>query len=173
MSMKCDDYARDYPSLGFEDLGENMLQVTLKKDARLNAADAAMHRDLAYVWRAIDLDDSVNCVLVRGDGKAFSSGGDFDLIEDMIASDEPLARVWKEARDLVYNVINCSKPIVAAIRGPAVGAGLAVALLADVSIAARSRRFSTGIPSSAWPQVTTRRSSGRCCAGWPRRSTTC
>jgi enoyl-CoA hydratase len=43
--------------------------------------------------------------------------------------------VFHEARDLVYNLVNCSKPIVAAIDGPCVGAGLAVALLADISIA--------------------------------------
>src|SRR5205823_5444221 len=53
-------------------------------------------------------------------------------------------RVWKEARDLVYNLINCSKPIVSAIHGPAVGAGLVVGLLADISIAARSARIIDG-----------------------------
>ena len=54
------------------------------------------------------------------------------------------ARVMREARDLVYNVINCSKPIVSAIHGPAVGAGLVAALLADVSIAARTARIIDG-----------------------------
>ncbi len=82
--------------------------------------------------------------LYRRDGKAFSSGGDYELIEDMVTDDQTLARVWKEARDLVYNIINCSKPIVSAIQGPAVGAGLAVALLADVSIAARSAKILDG-----------------------------
>ncbi len=50
----------------------------------------------------------------------------------------------REARDLVYNVINCSKPIVSAIHGPAVGAGLVVALLADVSVAARTAKIIDG-----------------------------
>ena len=50
-------------------------------------------------------------------------------------------RVLREARDLVYNIINCSRPVVSAIRGPAVGAGLVVGLLADVSIAAEDARF--------------------------------
>jgi len=81
---------------------------------------------------------------VRGAGKGFSAGGDYSLIADMIADDATLVRVWKEARDLVYNLVNCSKPVVAAIHGPAVGAGLAVALLADVSIAARSAKLLDG-----------------------------
>jgi enoyl-CoA hydratase len=53
-------------------------------------------------------------------------------------------RVWREARDMVYNVINCGKPIVSAINGPAVGAGLVVAILADISIAAKSARLIDG-----------------------------
>ncbi len=53
-------------------------------------------------------------------------------------------RVFHEARDLVYNVINCPKPIVSAMTGPAVGAGLAVGLLADVSIATPSARIVDG-----------------------------
>ena len=142
--MNLDDYRAEFPSLGFGDLGDGVLEIVLSKDQRLNAADAEMHRALAYVWRTIDQDVDVNSVLVRGEGKAFSAGGDFELIEDMLADDVTLARVWKEARDLVYNVINCSKPIVSAIHGPAVGAGLAVALLADVSIAARNAKILDG-----------------------------
>ena len=53
-------------------------------------------------------------------------------------------RVLQEARDLVYNVINCSKPVVSAMHGPAVGAGLVVGLLADISIAAKSARIIDG-----------------------------
>jgi enoyl-CoA hydratase len=96
------------------------------------------------VWREIDLDDSVRAVLVRGDGDHFSSGGDFSLIEQMISDEATLIRVWKEASDLVYNLINCSKPVVSAIRGTAVGAGLAVALLADISIAGRDVKIIDG-----------------------------
>jgi enoyl-CoA hydratase len=121
-----------------------VLEIVLAKSGRLNAADAAMHRDLAQVWRAIDLDPEVRVVLVRGEGAHFSAGGDFTLIEEMIADEAALVRVWKEASDLVYNLIDCSKPVVSAIRGVAVGAGLAVALLADVSIAGRKARILDG-----------------------------
>jgi enoyl-CoA hydratase len=72
---------------------------------------------------------------VRGADGAFSAGGDLDLVLEMANDAETRARVFEEARDLVYNVIACPKPIVSAMTGPAVGAGLAVGLLADVSIA--------------------------------------
>ena len=83
-------------------------------------------------------------VVIRGEGANFSSGGDFDMIDRMIDDEATLIRVWKEASDLVYNLINCSKPVVSAIRGSAVGAGLAIALLADVSVAADNARILDG-----------------------------
>ena len=103
-----------------------------------------MHRELALVWRDIDADADIRAVLVRGAGANFSSGGDYALIERMIADEATLLRVWKEASDLVYNIVNCSKPVVAAVRGVAVGAGLAIALLADVSIAATDAKILDG-----------------------------
>jgi enoyl-CoA hydratase len=110
----------------------------------LNAVSAAMHRELADVWLEIDRDPDVRVALVRGEGRAFSAGGSFELIDSQIHDYGARTRVLKEARDLVYNVINCSKPVVSAIHGPAVGAGLAVGLLADVSVVARTARIIDG-----------------------------
>ena len=62
----------------------------------------------------------------------------------MMADFDTRMRVWKEARDMVYNLINCSKPVVSAINGAAVGAGLVVAILADISIAANSAKLIDG-----------------------------
>jgi enoyl-CoA hydratase len=137
-------YARDFSSLQFHAPEAGILELVMANKGRLNAATEAMHRDLALVWRTIDTDDAVRAVVIRGEGSNFSSGGDFDMIGRMIDDEATLIRVWKEASDLVYNLINCSKPVVSAIRGSAVGAGLAVALLADVSIAADNARILDG-----------------------------
>ena len=142
--MELKRYRKQFGSLQFDEPADGVLGIVLEAEGRLNAADADMHRDLAYVWNDVDRDPDVLAVLIRGSGEAFSSGGDYDLIEDMIDSDDTLIRVWKEARDLVYNVINCSCPIVSAIHGPAVGAGLAVALLADISVAAKNAHILDG-----------------------------
>jgi enoyl-CoA hydratase len=143
-AIDLDRYHRDFPSLGFAAPGGAVLELVIANEGRLNAATEAMHRDLALIWRDIDKDDAVRAVLVRGAGEHFSSGGDFAMIERMIEDEATLVRVWKEASDLVYNLINCSKPVVSAIRGTAVGAGLAVALLADVSVASRTARILDG-----------------------------
>src|SRR3569832_2894192 len=142
--MSLQTYQERYSSLTFSQPEAGILEIVISNPKHLNAADASMHRDLAAVWREIDVDDAVNVVLIRGAGEHFSSGGDFSLIEQMIADDATLVRVWKEASDLVYNLINCSKPIVSAIRGTAMGAGLAVALLADISVAGRDVKIIDG-----------------------------
>jgi enoyl-CoA hydratase len=86
----------------------------------------------------------VSAAIITGSEKAFSAGGDL-VHERKVCDDYDLRmQAMKESRNLVYNLINCSKPIVSAVRGWAVGAGIACALLADISIAARDAKFSDG-----------------------------
>jgi len=134
----------DYPSLQFSRPDDGVLEIVMSTPGRLNAAGHDMHRDLADVWLAVDRDPDTRVTVIRGEGRAFSSGGDLDLVVDMADDFAVRTRVFREARDLVYHVIDCSKPIVSAIHGPAVGAGLVVGLLADVSVAARSARIIDG-----------------------------
>lgn len=121
-----------------------VLRITMNRPDRLNAADEVMHAELAEIWRDVDRDPDVSAAILTGAGKAFSAGGDFEMIEKIISDFSVRARNWKEARDIVYNIINCSKPIVSAMRGPAVGAGLVCGLLADISIATREARIIDG-----------------------------
>ncbi|MEV0200563.1 enoyl-CoA hydratase/isomerase family protein [Nonomuraea sp. NPDC050691] len=123
---------------------DGVLRVTISEPRRLNAVDTTGHRELAAIWRDADRDDAVRAVLIMGQGAAFSAGGDLSMIEEMTRDHATRMRVFAEARDIVYNVVNCSKPVVSAIVGPAVGAGLAVALLADVSVAGRTARIIDG-----------------------------
>ena len=110
----------------------------------MNALDALGHHEITYVWREVDSDPNIDCVILTGEGKAFSAGGDLKMVEDIIDDFDTRVATWKEARDLVNNIINCGKPIVSAINGPAVGAGLVSALLADISIAAESVNLTDG-----------------------------
>ncbi|MFD2471985.1 enoyl-CoA hydratase/isomerase family protein [Amycolatopsis silviterrae] len=110
----------------------------------LNAVSEAAHADLADVWREFDRDPWVKAVLLRGEGKGFSAGGSFDLVEKLATDFEARSRTMREARDLVYNVIDCSKPIVSAIHGPAVGAGLVAGVLADVSVVTANAKIIDG-----------------------------
>ncbi|CAG9175756.1 enoyl-CoA hydratase/isomerase family protein [Cupriavidus pampae] len=113
-------------------------------NGKLATADADMHRELAEIWRDVSADPDIRVALIRGEGKGFSAGGDLALVEAMANDFATRTRVWQEARDLVYNLINCDKPVVSAMHGPAVGAGLVAGLLADISIAARGARIVDG-----------------------------
>lgn len=137
------DYCR-YTNLKVELHEPGIAEVILGEPGKLPAADTVGHGELADIWRDLDRDPAVSVIVVRGQDKGFSAGGTLDLVAAMVDEFEHRARVWKEARDIVYNMINCSKVIVSAINGPAVGGGLAVALLADISIAAKNARLIDG-----------------------------
>ena len=106
--------------------------------------DARGHAAIASIWRDLDARADVRVVLVRSEGKAFCAGGALDMVEDMLQSEAARRRVLHEARELVAGMLACGKPIVSAIHGAAVGAGLAVALLADISIAAKNAKLIDG-----------------------------
>ena len=134
----------EYQHILFEKRERHILWLTLNRPEALNAADRRLHTELVEVWQTIERDPEVYTAVVTGAGRAFSAGGDLQMVEDAYQDYEEIVRILDEARDLVYNMLRCSKPIISAINGPAVGAGLVVALLADVSIAAASARLADG-----------------------------
>ena len=137
------DYS-DYKHLLFERKGDGILWITINRPEVLNATNNRLHWELSHVWLDIAEDPDTNVIVVTGAGRAFSAGGDLEMIEGMAGSAPNIAQAWKEAGDIVYNMINLDKPIISAINGVAVGAGLAVALMADISIASESMRITDG-----------------------------
>jgi len=140
-----DDRYLPFDALTISDPDETgVLTITIDTPGKLNAVDEAKHTALADVWPVLDRDPAVRVAVVHGAGNAFSAGGDMDMVTKITEDFDLRARTLREARDLVYNMINCSKPIVSAIEGPAVGAGLAVALMADISVAGRTAMLMDG-----------------------------
>ena len=138
------DYSR-YQDLKIRRLEPGILELVMGEEGgKLSTATARLHRELAEIWLDIDRDPETRVAILRGAGKGFSAGGDLAMVERITQDFAARARVWREARDLVYNIINCSKMVVSAMHGPAVGAGLVAGLLADVSIAAKNARIIDG-----------------------------
>lgn len=133
----------DYQHLRFDRRPNGVLLVTLDRPP-VNATDERLHWELTEVWKTIGDDPAARVALVTGAGKAFSAGGDLGLLEGMAGNAAAVSRTLREAADIVYNMINLDKPIVSAINGVAVGAGLAVALMADISIIADTARLTDG-----------------------------
>src|SRR5271169_4192220 len=136
-------YESLYPSFRYDRPAGGVLRITFDAPG-LNSVSPEAHREIADVWLSVDRDPETNVAILQGAGKGFSSGGSFDLLDGIINDYAVRLRVMREARDLVWNVVNCSKPIVSAMHGPAVGAGLVAGMLADVSIVGRTARIIDG-----------------------------
>ncbi|HEY3066348.1 MAG TPA: enoyl-CoA hydratase/isomerase family protein [Methylomirabilota bacterium] len=134
----------DYRHLAFEKKPNGVLLITINRPEVLNATNDRLHWELTQIWLTIDADADTRVAVVTGAGRAFSAGGDLEMVENNARDPKRLARTIREASDLVYNMINLDKPIVSAINGVAVGAGLVVALLADVSVMSESARITDG-----------------------------
>jgi enoyl-CoA hydratase len=135
------DVLDSYSELKVERKPNGILLITLNRPEKLNAMTYTMHAELARIWHDIDHDRDTRVAVVTGAGRAFCSGNDlknpdpdFDGVQD----------IMRDAIRIVRGMIDCEKPIISAINGVAVGAGLAVALLADLSIAAEDAKLIDG-----------------------------
>jgi enoyl-CoA hydratase len=134
----------NYQHLLFERPSPGVLLITMNRPERLNAANELMHRELTDVWRDVAADPDTSIAVITGAGRGFSAGGDLEMEARLIGNYDGLMKVMEEARDIVVNMTECDKVLISAINGPAVGAGLAVALMADISIIAEGVRFTDG-----------------------------
>lgn len=133
-----------YENLLFEDKGDGILLMTINRPEQMNATDAALHNALSRVWLDIEDDPTVRVVVVTGAGRAFSAGGDLEWVSTMVNNYDEMKVAFREAGDIVYRMTQCSKIIISAINGTAVGAGLAVALMADISLMAEEAKLTDG-----------------------------
>lgn len=134
----------EYQHILFEHREPDILLVTFNRPEVLNAATARLHTELVALWDTVEQDPETEVVVVTGAGRGFMAGADLKMVEDAYQDYDEIIRILDEARELVYNMLQCKKPIISAINGPAVGAGLVVALLADISIAAENARLTDG-----------------------------
>ena len=139
-----DDWFTRYPGLEFTRHPEGVLLITIDRPAAMNATDAALHRALSRIWADVDDDPDTRVVVITGKGKAFSAGGDLAWIETMVGNYAGMQAAFREAGDIVYGMTRCTKIIISAINGVAVGAGLAVALMADISLMAEEAKITDG-----------------------------
>jgi enoyl-CoA hydratase len=137
------DYA-EYQHLLFEHRPNGVVVITINRPERMNATNDRLHWELTKVWLTLDADPAARVAVITGAGRAFSAGGDLDMVDANSRDPKRLAQTVREASDIVYNLINLDKPVISAINGVAVGAGLVVALLSDISIMSETARITDG-----------------------------
>jgi enoyl-CoA hydratase len=122
--------------------------VTVPHLAADETTRGTVHGEFGRVWRRLEADDAVRAVLVTGtDDEFYASGTPTSPMRTLLATADP-ERIWptvmrleREVNEVVYELVHFGKPVVSAINGKASGAGLAIALLADISIAAEDAQF--------------------------------
>jgi enoyl-CoA hydratase len=134
----------DYQHLLFDLKPNGVLTITINRPEVMNATNARLHWELTQIWDTVAADDDTNVVVVTGAGKAFSAGGDLNWVEGQVGDPAGVQRIQKEAADIVYRLLALEKPVISAINGVAVGAGLAVALMADISVMSETAKFTDG-----------------------------
>lgn len=126
-------YEQFAPSLIVEKAGPVHV-VKINRPQAFNAVDEALHHAFSGIWNVLLADDEVRAVVVTGEGKAFSAGGDMVMFGRLIEDAEARAFQIAEARTVFTGVINFGKPLVSAVNGPAVGLGCSIALLSDLVV---------------------------------------
>ena len=113
-----------------------MRLLTLDRPDSSNALDGDLYAALLSAVRAVAADPDVRAVVLTGSGKAFSAGGDFGLIRQMQEDTDRRRTTLKRGRSVFFSLLELDVPVIAAVNGPAVGAGATLALLSDIVLMA-------------------------------------
>lgn len=130
----------DYQTIVFERRGR-ILTLTINRPDVLNAVNAQMHRELARLFYDVAADEEADIIVFTGAGRAFCAGGDLDWLQ--AAADDPalFARIAVEAKQIIYGLLDCEKPVICRLNGDAIGLGATLALFCDIIIASETARI--------------------------------
>lgn len=121
---------------------DRVLTITMARPEKLNAVGERMHEELAQVFTDAALDTDVDVIVLTGEGRAFSAGGDIDWMQKMIDEESAFEKTAAEGRRIVYTMLDCEKPIIAKVNGHAAGLGATLALFCDVIFASEKAKIS-------------------------------
>ncbi len=139
------------------------LTITMNRPDVLNAFGATMHREIVDALTFASSDEGSDVIVITGAGRAFSAGGDISRMQQFTKNPDEFDREAKDAKRLVFTLLDIEKPVIARINGPAVGLGATIALFCDVTFASENARIgdphvSIGLVAGdggaiIWPQL--------------------
>jgi enoyl-CoA hydratase len=120
-----------FKSIKIERADQVLVATIARPDSPLNAVDAVLHHELATLFRLLRQEREARAILLTGEGQAFCAGGDFDWFPTL-RNPERLAELRRDAKQMIWDLVDLELPLVVAINGPAVGLGATIALLGDI-----------------------------------------
>ncbi len=131
-------YEYDLPTEIQVEVDDGLRIVRFNRPDDLNAVNAPLHHGIARVFAQVDADPDARVVVVTGNGRAFSAGGDFDFLRMMSYDDLYRQEMFVDAKAIITSLVACRIPIIAAVNGPAVGLGCSIVALSDIVYMAES-----------------------------------
>src|SRR5437870_2670902 len=120
-----------FETIRFARDGDVLVATIDRKDSALNAVNEALHEDLTRLFRELKQETVARAVVLTGNGKAFSAGGDFAWFPELQQPGR-MDALRRDAKQLIWDLLDVEIPIVAAVNGHAMGLGASIALLCDV-----------------------------------------
>lgn len=120
---------------------DRVATLTLSRPEKLNAVDARLHTELSRIFVDVDADPEIDIVVLTGAGRAFSAGGDIAWMQEAIDRPEEFEVTAREAKQIVFSLLDCEKPVIAKVNGHATGLGATIALFCDVIFAAETAKI--------------------------------
>ena len=128
----------DYKTLGFDYLDDQVLRITIDHpDSAMNAVDGLLHEEFTRLFRDLKQEDGARAIVLTGAGRAFSAGGDFSWFPTL-QDPAKLEHLRRDAKQLIWDMLEVELPIVCALNGAAAGLGASIALLCDTIFMAES-----------------------------------
>ena len=122
-------------------IANRIATVTFRRPEKLNAVNAQMHTELARIFTDLNVDQDFDVVILTGEGRAFSAGGDIDWMQSAIDRPEDFEQTAREAKQIIFSLLDLEKPIIAKVNGHATGLGASIALFCDVIFAAEGAKI--------------------------------
>lgn len=152
----------DYRAIAFRRDGR-VLHAAFNRPETLNAFDDDLESDCSRLFDDVAADEETAVLVLTGAGRAFSAGGDFEQMQKLIDEPDLFSKGIATGKRILYSLLDCPKPVIAKVNGPAMGVGATIALFCDIIIAAEHAKiadphvkvgFAAGDGGAViWPQL--------------------
>ncbi|MBR4106576.1 MAG: enoyl-CoA hydratase/isomerase family protein [Alphaproteobacteria bacterium] len=112
--------------------------ITMNRSSEMNAVNLEMLNEIAYQMQTWEYDDAIRCIILRGSEAAFAAGVDMKALAQEVSQQSLALKSWQ---DEFNKIVNCSKPIIVAVSGYALGLGCDLAMAGDIILASESAQI--------------------------------